>query len=379
MAKETQEELEEKIKNQLKQETLASYDVRNHVFQAVKEDVILRRESNKQTRFRYDYGIYQKTKNVLIRTAIGKKWAPLDHYDDHYGYHVGYNYDYDASLISSIIMRDIILPGGGFELLPNAWCEYKICCKEGETCIEYRGDTMNSWSTTLNRYLRRFGGEDDPSLSDLESELQSELKLDIDPLYKKIMPPDITEFLRVVYTIGNFIPWPCGCNGPRGIGPTKDYWDLTLYQIYQWYRKNDMLHRDRKKLPLHNNANLVALFGSQMPNFSNWLISFGSWDNFVNKTYMQPFVNGGGTKFSYESKAEEKRKEGYGAPKELWEGHFKQWEKHLEDSDYGVYPSTEEEEEEFHSFFTNAAACIKARGEKIEKGLNKLYYNKEDA
>lgn len=399
MVRETKKELEKKIEKerdiiseQLKQKTLNAYDIGRHVFDTVEADVKQEKESDKRSCFMKACERYRSTDNVLIRTAIGKKWAAKDNKKKEI---YGYDYDHDDSLMSSIVMRDIILRDGTIKCYHGY--EYIISCEEGGKCITYRGDTMNSWSTTLDEYLRRFGGGDDGYFPSLEINKKGKNKgkwriteedpardwvdfLSIPANYKKALPDYITDFMNVVYTIGNFIPLPCGCNGPRGNGPTKDYWDLTLYQIYQWYRNNDMLHRDSKKLPLHNNADLVALFGSEKPNFSNWLISFGSWDNFVNKTYMQPFVKGGGTKFSYESKAEEKAKEGYGEPKGLWKEHFEQWKKHLEDSNYSVYPPTEEE---FRSFFTNATACIKDRGKlmmiALEEKMAEQKNSREDA
>ena len=39
--------------------------------------------------------------------------------------------------------------------------------------------------------------------------------------------------------IGNFMPIPNGCNSPRGTGVLKDYWDLTLLNIYRYYVDNN--------------------------------------------------------------------------------------------------------------------------------------------
>lgn len=153
MGRETREELEKKIEEergiiseQLKHKTLAAFDMRDHVFRTVTNAVMPGRSLDKYFRFMHDVGVYHTTDNVLIRTAIGKKWASRN----------GYDYDYDASLMSSIIMRDIILSGEyskplpkiEIELLPEASCEYKICYKG----IECRGDTMNSWWTTLKNF-----------------------------------------------------------------------------------------------------------------------------------------------------------------------------------------------------------------------------------
>ena len=378
MVRETTEELKTKIEkengiisDQLKQKTLASYDIRDHVFQTVARDVCLKEESVKRVCFMHDVGIYHSTDNVLIRIAIGKKWAGK-------GAEGGYDYDYDASLISSIIMRDILFLDGTEtteeekkgKIEHAHGYEYVISCEEGGKCITYRGDTMNSWSRTLDEYLRCFGGGDDGYFPSLEINARNKGKwriteedparnwvdlLSIPTNYGKALPDYITDFMNVVYTIGNFIPLSPNFNTGRNRA-CQDYWDLTLLAIYNYYHGET------------NTNNWETLLGKS----EDWLGNPAkeNWDIFVRKNYLQPFVKGGGTKFSYESKAEEKVKEGYGPPKELWEGHF-----NFKAKNYRV-PSTEEQ---FRSFFTNAAACINDRGKEIEKGLNKLYYNKEDA
>lgn len=146
-------------------------------------------------------------------------------------------------------------------------------------------------------------------------------------------------FLSVYHTLGNFIPVPPGCNGPRGTGKLKDYWDLTLKVIYDYF--------------VCDTDNIKDIVGEQKHDlYKTWLDSFqdthsgkNSWNNFVEKNYLHDFV------FSH---GEDK---GYGIPKELWKGHFSQ----------EVLPSTIEQVEQF---YTNVSASIIERGKKM---LTKLH------
>lgn len=375
MVRETTEELKTKIEEEerfilgrLKDGILPSFDMRDHVFQTVARDVCLKEESVKRVCFMHDVGIYHSTDNVLIRIAIGKKWGKE-------GKEGGYDYDYDDSLMSSIIMRNIMLSGGDISLLPSAWCEYKISYKD----IKYRGDTMNSWSTTLNEYLRCFGGGDDGYFPSLEINKEGKNKgkwriteedpardwvdfLSIPANYGKALPPYITEFLRVVYTIGNFIPVPkapTNFNTGRN-NACQDYWDLTLLAIYNYY---------------HGESN-TDKWESLLKKSKDWLgestaeNAAKNWDAFVRKNYLQDFVNAkDGT-----DGAEVPDGGHFGKPKELWTGHF---EGHFKGNNL---PSTEEE---FRSFFTNAAAWIMARGTRmmiaLEEKMAEQKNSREDA
>lgn len=144
------------------------------------------------------------------------------------------------------------------------------------------------------------------------------------------------EFIGTAYTIGNFIPWPVGCNGPRGIGPVHDYWDLTLHCIHQWYQGDA--------------DGLARLFGCRKPGFSAWLTVFGSWDAFIEANYLQDF-----TEWSTRP---------YGRPKEFWDGHFSG----------KVLPETDPE---FNAFFAHAAEGIRARGLRMVAALRSLPDKKE--
>jgi len=157
----------------------------------------------------------------------------------------------------------------------------------------------------------------------------------------------VQDFIQVAHTIGNFLPWPAGCNSPRGIGPVKDYWDLTLDCIYWWYQKNRAWLKAGNTF--QKNDTIVNLFGSQMVNFTQFLAAFGSWDVFVEDNYMRPCVEEPGV-------GDEK----YGRPKELWKGHLAK-----------ATPVLPQTEEEIETFFKRAAECVRERGKLMVTALRK--------
>lgn len=94
---------------------------------------------------------YKKYKNVneIKKTAIGKKWAQPSSSP------FRFDYDYDASYFSSRVYCRTNFAKGK----TNA----KICEKNGSyICTvkvnneEFRGDTMNSWYTTLEQFLNKY-------------------------------------------------------------------------------------------------------------------------------------------------------------------------------------------------------------------------------
>ena len=135
--------------------------------------------------------------------------------------------------------------------------------------------------------------------------------------------------MKVVYTIGNFIPVPLhpSFNTKRN-NKVHDYWDLTLLAIYEYYRGNGA------------ESKLAALF--EEDSVRNWLNSFGDWTNFVEKNFMNPFV--------------EKHGDLYGRPRELWDGHFNGI----------ILPRTRGQ---FEQFFVNATVRILARGQLMAEAL----------
>lgn len=320
-----QEQEQEFLKELLQDKRLETFDVREHVLAQVKES------------FANDASIYDSYDNLLIKIAIGKKWASK------------FPYDYDAAFISNLVYQTAFLSSGVIKPRGRSKYEYEIDC--GGHC--FRGDTMNSWKTTLIEYFRLFGdrylrylekNEDNrwgnqgkwrvPKLCPEElgrpwEKAEWEDFLSIPEVYVgEPLPSYITKFLENVYTIGNFIPVPQTPNfNKRRNGLCRDYWDLTLLAIYQYYNENKGLSAGWKKL-------------FAQPPIKQWLDDFfnDSWDSFVDQNFLQDFV-----KRSPDGK--------YGPPKELWNGHF----------NGPILP----EEGQFQEFFTNAAAWISARGTRI--------------
>lgn len=220
--------------------------------------------------------------------------------------------DADSCPLALEILRELAGRQSGYPLLP-----------------ELKGDVMNSIQTTLNLALELTSQRDmvkryvaDPtSLTD---------KLDA-------LGPEARYFLRAAYTLGNFIPCPAGCNRP-GKSLTKDYWDLTMWYIYLWFHGNEA----QKK------AALERLFWDDryaklhMETYEDWLAQFGTWEDFVEKNYLQDY-----TEWEWRP---------YGRPKEFWDGHF----------EGSPTPKTPEQ---IKAFFSRAAACIEMRSARMVRGL----------
>lgn len=335
----------------LKGEPLGTFDVREYVLAQVKEAL------------RHDICIYDSCdgcSKFLIKTAIGKKWAGK----------IGY--DYDASYFANLIYKAAFFPSGSITPFDSSKYEYYI--RVHGRC--FRGDTMNSWKTTLIEYFRLFGNQHLKYLTENKagrnkgkwrvpdvcpeklakdfganwSYVGWEDFLSIPKVYDADhpIPPYISEFMKVAYTIGNFIPVPSGFQR-RGTGHSKDYWDLALMCIYNDYA-------EKKEWPvkwpgytltwlLSGNAEALRLC-------RKWLDSYESWDAFVEGNFLQDFVD-------------EKTKNGYGMPKPLWTGHF----------DGNIMPRKDEDADDrawqFREYFTNAAAWITARGTRIAAALAK--------
>lgn len=283
---------------------LSQFDVRDYEFRRVALEA--------QVQFTTDLFRYTDPKtNIVVKTAIGKKWA-IDALD----------FDYDASLFANCVYWLAMFPDkapSSIKLISRN--EYSFTFDEEN---EYRGDTMNSWVTTVSIY---FG-------------VGNKWRKFLDNTYfdKKYLPECITEFMNVVYTIGNFCPVPAGVNGARGMSQSHDYWDLALLCIYNYYMKNDCKYTlewllDNKKRGLE----------ARIERCKTWLDgldkSSGDWNHFVEQNFLQDFVN-------------RKDDGSYSLPKELWKGHFSG----------KVLPG---ENEEFSEFFTNASARILARGVRI--------------
>lgn len=278
----------------------------------------------------------------------------------------GVGVDCDAALRSTVIYQLVFGYGDAkedaMEIVPYKGC-YRL---EGDGLI-LRGDTMNSYATTVHEYFHRVFGADQDLLKKLKSEhiieKQEKGRLYTDSQYIEMISTDkndgrhwerailhryddffakrcfpaADEFFRLYHTVGNFLPAPPAFQDRGSMQlPSHDYWDLALMCIYNYFCKvND---------PKYKKYTLEWLIKKEeaVSSCRAWLDSFGSgqggWDCFVERNFLQDFVNRDG--------------EPYGPPKELWKGHFAN----------GTMPR---KAADFEQFFTNTSAWIAERGERI--------------
>lgn len=276
--------------------------------------------------------------------------------------------DCDASLRSTVIYQLVFGYDGSIEQYKEKGKEkdeWDYCLKcDGFTL---RGDTMNSYATTVHEYFHRVFGADQDLLKKLKSghiiEKREKGRLYTDSQYIKMISTDkndgrhwerailhryddffakrcfpaADEFFRLYHTVGNFLPAPPAFQDRGSMQlPSHDYWDLAMLCIYNYFHKvND---------PKYKKYTLEWLIKKEeaVSSCRAWLDSFGlgqgGWDCFVERNFLQDFVNRDG--------------EHYGPPKELWKGHFTN----------GTKPS---DRADFEQFFTNASAWITARGVRI--------------
>lgn len=247
-----------------------------------------------------------------------------------------------------------------------------------------RGDTMNSYATTIHQYihrvLRKTCGDELVRRRIVDPQRTSTGRLNLQDRYyyiregagtrakypweravldqydffRQTETPAQQAFFRTVHTVGNCMPVPFGgkgaFNSPRGMGPSKDYWDLALGCIYNHYARQtgapvltrqgedrytlawllkgkavDRATRDRK-----TRANLTLC--------QDWLDGFGSWPQFVERNFLQDYV--------------EKAETGWGMPKALWDRHF-------------AAAVEAEQPQDFEAFFSQVSKRCASRGKRI--------------
>lgn len=133
----TSENKYQEVKALLKGEPLETFDVREHVFTQSGHNSNVPNNGNKMKKqkkeeFTRDKNIFDKydgCNRLLIKTAIGKKWAGF------------FNYDYDASRFANLTYKAAWFPSGVIKPLERAEkYEYVTVCNGRY----FRGDTMNS-------------------------------------------------------------------------------------------------------------------------------------------------------------------------------------------------------------------------------------------
>lgn len=281
--------------------------------------------------------------------------------------------DCDASL------RNAVLFALAYGLLDEGW--QVVCHKPGYYQLRapaqpgwvLRGDTMNSYATTIHGYIHRVLGENygdallgrrivDPQRTrtgrlNLQDRYYYNAKtkaknpweraiLDQYDFFRQTETPAQQAFFRAVHTVGNCMPVPFGMareggfNSPRGMGPSKDYWDLALGCIYNHYaRQTGAPVLTRQGEDCYTLAWLLqGDEGDRVRLCQDWLDGFGSWPQFVEKNFLQDYV--------------EKTETGWGMPKALWDHHFAA----------AVEP---EQPQDFEAFFSRVSERCASRGRRI--------------
>lgn len=223
-----------------------------------------------------------------------------------------------------------------------------------------KGETMNSIWTSLNKAYefiepseqREWRKKQEQDIKKIyllcryaESMLNGEFVSNLDKI-RGLRP-----FLESAHRLGNFIPVPEGCNQPRGsyFGELRDYWDLTLLIIYNYYTgKKDDIRKIVEKVSVNEGENKEEKIEELTKRYKEWLDSFGNWDNFVRKNYMRAFVN-----IKEYGKEKYDENEHYDMPRELWDGHFKAF------SERGV--ALPEDTKQAEQFFERTSFCIHER------------------
>ena len=248
-----------------------------------------------------------------------------------------------------------------------------------------RGDTMNSYAATTHGYIHRILGDayGDELLGRqiVDPQRTQSGKLNLQDRYyyrpgtktkaknpwerailaqydffRRTETEPQQAFFRVVHTVGNCIPVPFAAEGegsfnsPRGMGPSKDYWDLALVCLYNHYARpigKAILTRQGEdgytldwllKGTGGNGETRARKTHAHVTLCQDWLDGFGSWQRFVEKNFLQDYVWQTDT--------------GWGPPKALWPNHFA-----------GAIEPVQAQE--FHAFFSHVSEWSANRGKRI--------------
>lgn len=235
-----------------------------------------------------------------------------------------------------------------------------------------RGDTMNSYATTIHRYIEHCWipaldharemisdgiiSDDRTPISAVHKYKWEDVALRHYGYFRNVLPASGQEYLRLNHTIGNFISVPFVKGGgqfnrPRGTGKSYDFWDLALLVFYKHFHpESDEFSYMKEPLQwlLGNDQNADLC--------KKWLDSFVAkngqtrWDAFVEQNFMQDFVN--------------QRDGHFDLPKELWIGHFRE--------DVPARPNVND----FDPFFETYKR-IEARGKRIAEKIKKELKDKD--
>ena len=192
-------------------------------------------------------------------------------------------------------------PDNASELLKQIYIELFGNVRIRDFCT--KSDTMTSPQFIINKCIDYIREQEDNQLDciykdkkikgTVNSSIARAACNEITNLYKSFEQyfPELKDFISVYHTIGNYSPVSEGFNSPRSDAGNKDFWDITLMYIREYYLtccetekkrliKEDLLNNNKK-------GNWEAV--------KKWLDSYGlgedGWKNFVEEMLFQDYVN----------------------------------------------------------------------------------------
>ncbi|MBU8637713.1 hypothetical protein [Bacillus pumilus] len=177
------------------------------------------------------------------------------------------------------------------EIYKSLWGNEFIFWDTKETnFVEGNGETMNSFVTPYKAFYKET---------------------------YNLSNPHFKEYAKLTHTVGNFIPVYAIKNKKRWFSPfnskryssTYDYWDISLNQIKiildDFENSNDSIENFLEN-PFYNGSVKYAKYIFES---AKWILSFNTWPKFVEKNFLQSFL--------------ENPKDLSSNPKEFWNNHFK--------------------------------------------------------
>ncbi len=243
----------------------------------------------------------EKTKEIRLKGNVSEKFVEIRKY------FIGEEHDTEKNIIMKLRDPDGNIKDGeilgGSRLLQyiykKLWPELtarefmKHPLNDNQN-IWICSDTMTSAQQRMNDFLQVSAYSDFENVRTRIGKSQKyslrlciELYLEDKNKFKEKLS-SMENFLNRWHMLGNYIPVSRRFNSARsGRYVVHDYWDLTLLKIQEYYKKRDNEDEVWKILGeelLHGSGNALAC--------KLWLDYFDSWENFIEKNYMQDFVDG---------------------------------------------------------------------------------------
>ena len=185
------------------------------------------------------------------------------------------------------------------EIYKDKWDEKYL-----KTCLRNKNsvysDAMTSAQTLLNKFYETVCSEEWEKYKKKNTKIKYCSKSAMNeifnakekefPMFEKYFKNDteVTRFIHMYHTIGNYIPVPMNFNASRsGEFADHDMWDLTLVKIYEYYQNKErnvsFSEYDKTLMELVFVDNIVIPL-------KNWLESFKTWKKFIRENYLQDYV-----------------------------------------------------------------------------------------